>query len=699
VFVLPAPARVIAAAALTTLAVAASSVVLTAPAESTSDHFAAQLIAVDTPTRAHKALVQSLGLDLTEHAGHDYVEVVLHTAAEAAALEAAGLTWDVRIPDLAARSLEVAQINEAYAASTAVSPMPSGRTSYRTLNDYNADMAALAQAKPKLVKLFTLPRPSLDGLPIQGIEIGSDVTRPESGRPVFLLMGAHHAREWPSAELTMEFAVDLVKSYGKDARITRLLDRARLIAIPVVNVDGFNLSRTDGEYIDLRDLNSVDGGTVSVLGTPGRAYIRKNCRFIDGQDTPDGACLAAFSQGGYGTGVDLNRNYGGLWGGPGAETLQADPTYRGAGPFSEPETQNIRDLVRTRSVTMMISNHTSGNLVLRPNGVNPLTLGSDGLPVGDAPDESAMKRLGARFSAQNGYQNIHGWQLYDTTGTTEDWSYNTTGGFGYTFEHGANEFHPPFPEVIDMYRGSGDYTGKGNRESFLIALEAAADPASHSVLKGKAPSGAVLRLTKNFQTPTWDSTFADFVKLSMKVPASGLLSWHVNPSTRPAVMSKSYIKLPENPVRSTTFEGTAPLPNESADQPFKITEQNITVWRTTLDWPLPDDFDLEVYWKKPGGELVQIGTSGNLPAEKESVTINYPAPGNYVLRVINYAGASPSYTLTADLFRAKVISTPGKRESYTLTCSKGNDVLQKSRVYVARGQILNLDLAECRRKW
>ena len=25
-----------------------------------------------------------------------------------------------------------------------------------------------------------------------------------------------------------------------------------------------------------------------------------------------------------------------------------------------------------------------------------------------------------------------GWQLYDTTGTTEDWSYNATGGFGYT---------------------------------------------------------------------------------------------------------------------------------------------------------------------------------------------------------------------------------------------------------------------------
>jgi hypothetical protein len=50
--------------------------------------FARQVVKVHTPTRAAKADLQALriqtadglvGLDLTEHAGHDYIEVVLHS--------------------------------------------------------------------------------------------------------------------------------------------------------------------------------------------------------------------------------------------------------------------------------------------------------------------------------------------------------------------------------------------------------------------------------------------------------------------------------------------------------------------------------------------------------------------------------------------------------------------------------------------
>src|SRR5688500_15377737 len=68
--------------------------------------FRPQLVTVDTPNRADKALLQTLGLDLTEHAGHDYVEVVLHSPADLAALTGAGLGFDVRIPDLLLREAE-----------------------------------------------------------------------------------------------------------------------------------------------------------------------------------------------------------------------------------------------------------------------------------------------------------------------------------------------------------------------------------------------------------------------------------------------------------------------------------------------------------------------------------------------------------------------------------------------------------------
>ena len=542
----PVSSRALITIGATALALAATltapfSGVSAAPQEPTPA-FAPALVTVDTPTRADKQRLQALGLDLTEHAGHDYVEVVLHSAGDLATLTGSGLGFDVRIPDLRARALEVADLNAAYAASTTRSPLPSGRTDYRTLADYEADMTSLERRFPRLVEKFRLPRPSLDGRPVHGIEIAANVARKHDGRPTFLLVGLHHAREWPSGENAIEFAFDLAQGFGRNQRITRLLRKGRVVVVPVVNVDGFHLSRTDGDLVDLRALNPVDplGGTTTIIGTPGRAYMRKNCRVVDGQDTPDGTCAAVLaSPGGFGTGVDLNRNYGGFWGGPGASDVRAEPTYRGASAFSEPETQNIRDLVRTRQVTMLISNHTFSNLILRPNGVHPETIGSDGKPVGDAPDEAALKRLGAQMAAQNGYQNIHGWELYDTTGTTEDWSYNATGGFGYTFEIGAHEFHPPYPQVIDEYLGAGPLAGRGNRAAYLIALEHAVDPRASGRLVGRAPRGAVLRLSKSFRTPTWDGSFADRLTTQYRVRRDGRVDWLVNPSTRPIVRSRT----------------------------------------------------------------------------------------------------------------------------------------------------------------
>ncbi len=707
---MPAPSRrrtrvglVSAATSLALLGLAPTVTAGSAQAEDTA--FAPQLVTVDTPTREDKRLLQSLGLDLTEHAGHDYVEVVLHTGADRDLLTGAGLPYDVRVADLTRREAENNEVNAAYAAATIASPLPSGRDSYRTLDDYNSDISRLAATRPSIAKEFTLPHKSLDGRTVHGIEIGRDVTAPEDGRPVFLLMGVHHAREWPGGELAMEFAFDLVQGYGSDARITGLLDRSRVLIVPVVNVDGFHLSRTDGALVDLRDLNESDplGGTTSVLATPGNAYKRKNCRLVDGVDTPDGTCAAALtSPGGYGAGVDLNRNYGGFWGGPGASDNVADPTYRGAGPFSEPEIQNVRELISSRQVTTMISNHTFSNLVLRPNGVHPDTIGHDGLPVGDAPDEDGLKALGAEFAAANGYANIHGWELYDTTGTTEDWSYNATGGYGYTFEIGPDEFHPPFPDVVDEYLGAGQYAGLGNREAYLDALENTVDTATHSVITGKAPKGATLRLRKSFSTPTWEGSFTDTLDTTMKVGSSGRYTWHVNQSTRPVVQAKLVEITEDSAVRSQTYQGGPTTVGQSVDHEFTVTETDMDVLGVTLDWPTPDDLDLEVYRKNVDGSLTKVATSGNAPGEKESLEVAAPAPGSYVLRVVNYASVASSYTLTATLYDSTTVSSqevPGLIENWTLTCEKDGRVLQQVPVVVDRGGQVKVDLNTCLSRW
>jgi hypothetical protein len=89
--------------------------------------FPVQLVRVGVPTFEDRDRLTNLGLDLTEHAGHDYVEVVLHSAADAGRLSEAGFNWTVEIPDLAIRQKQNNEVSAAYAAATEVSPLPSGR--------------------------------------------------------------------------------------------------------------------------------------------------------------------------------------------------------------------------------------------------------------------------------------------------------------------------------------------------------------------------------------------------------------------------------------------------------------------------------------------------------------------------------------------------------------------------------------------
>jgi hypothetical protein len=689
------------------------------------DTFRPQLITVDTPTRADKNRLTALGLDVTEHAGRDYIEVVLHSAADEAALRAAGFTWDVRIADMLARELVRQQLDENFAQANAVTDLPSGRNSYRVLDDFGNEIDALVEQYPDLAKRISIGE-SVEGRDLTGIEIGEDVNEPEDGRPVFLMFGAHHAREWPSAELPMEFAHDLLTGYAAgDERIVDLLARGRAIIVPVSNPDGYDASRTSGDIVDLRPADG--GGTASILATPGNAYKRKNCRYVDGETHPPGTCVLVPSNGGLGAGIDLNRNYGALWGGPGASGDQTSATYRGPAPFSEPETQAIRTLISTRQVTTLITNHTFSNLILRPVGVNPNTIGPDGNPVGFAPDECftgadgrdrGMQALGESMAAQTGYSNQFGWELYDTTGTTEDYSYNATGGYGYTFEIGPNEFHPPFEQVIAEYTGdndaakgvtaenAGDLTtenaadcgdeqdhatvGGGNREAFLLAFENAVEAATHSVISGTAPAGATLTLERAGVFPLWDrSMVGDTVATSMVVGESGAFDWHVNPSTRPFVESRQAPLLSE-PKDTLETSGSLP-PQQTSNTTFEVTEP-ADMLRATVRTATPIDGQVVNYAQfhlrlvKDGVVVAQatefgpVNTIAWTGEDGEGVE-----PGEYVLRVTNSIGPL-NYNLEAATLDVLADRTLRTEERWTLTCATPEGAGGQVEVLVNRGE-------------
>ena len=364
----------------------------------------AQLVSVSTPTRADKDRLVALGLDMTEHGGVESLGVVLHGDEDRAALRDAGFSW---------RAVQAAPA----VAASAVGVLPSGRTSYRTLADYESELKALAAANPSFVRLITLPHKTYEGREVLGLEIAENVAL-NDGRPAFLNMGVHHAREWPAGELTMEWAYELIDGYKRGAaRASDIVRRSRNLVVPIVNPDGFNASRSAGPA-DGRD-ETIDD-TVYIATSPGE-YRRKNCRVGD-----TSTALCPLSLGLAENGVDPNRNYGQFWGGPGSDTNPLTQTYRGPAPFSEPESRNVRELVSRHHVTTLITNHTTAGLVLRAPGL---------AAVGDPVDEHrGYKALGDAMARHNGYFSQKGFELYDTTGTTEDWSYNATGGYGFTFE-------------------------------------------------------------------------------------------------------------------------------------------------------------------------------------------------------------------------------------------------------------------------
>ena len=361
---------------------------------------------------------------MTEHGGSKSLGVVLHGAPDRAALAKAGLKYRC-----SSRTSSPRTAREAAPAPSRGPPERPART-YRTLADYESELKTLAAANPRLVRLITLPNKTWIGRDVLGIEITENVTL-NDGKPAFVNMGVHHAREWPAGEMTMEWAYELGHEYkgGRCAREGHRPQEPQHRRADHGNPDGFDASRTARGVLAGRTAAETRASTTPFTSSAARApaqYRRKNCRKgeIANRDPPAGNC--ASSAGLAKLAWNRIRNDGQFWGGPGSDTNFATQTYRGPGPFSEPESRNIQWLVSNNQVASLITNHTTAGP--RPARTRPRG--------GRSPidENNGYKALGDAMAKENGYFSQKGWELYDTTGTTEDWSYNATGGYGFTFE-------------------------------------------------------------------------------------------------------------------------------------------------------------------------------------------------------------------------------------------------------------------------
>lgn len=360
-------------------------------------------------------------------------------------LEASGLQFEVLIEDIQPmldreqRRLE--QRDDDYFSD------------FRTFAEISDYANLLVALRPDLVTRTTIGA-SHQSRPIFALEI----TGPgdASGRPGLIFVGTQHAREWLSPTTVMYITDRLIRDYGTDPRITDLLDTSVVHIIPVANPDGYVYSWTTNRM------------------------WRKNRRNNGGS-----------------FGVDLNRNWGYQWGGPGSSGWGSSEIYRGPFPFSEPETQAIRNYIQDRpELVAHIDFHTYSQLILSPWGYT-----QGGPPE---PDGAMFLRLNdllrgalADIHGQHYTTGPAGQTLYLASGIFPDWTYGAQGMWGWTFE-----LRPPGPPGFTPEPDQIIPTGEENLEAVLrlgafvtapVVIEIFGGPPQ--VIDADAPHELTIRLT------------------------------------------------------------------------------------------------------------------------------------------------------------------------------------------------------------
>ncbi|EFN61709.1 Carboxypeptidase B [Camponotus floridanus] len=242
-------------------------------------------------------------------------------------------------------------------------------TTYHQLADIYGYLDFLAETYPDLCSVQTIGH-SIEGRPLKVLRISNG----KLNAPAIWIDGGIHAREWISpASVTyiIEYLVENSERLETDYYI-----------LPVVNPDGYDYTFT------------VD------------RLWRKNRR-----------------KAGYAgcSGVDLNRNFGYKWGGKGTSKDICKDTYAGSKPFSEPESDAIRNFFEISSANFkaFLTFHSYGQYILYPWGYDN-RLPPDYVDLDKVGREAAtaMKKAGGSVYTVGNSATT----LYPASGGSDDWA-------------------------------------------------------------------------------------------------------------------------------------------------------------------------------------------------------------------------------------------------------------------------------------
>ncbi|TVQ16902.1 MAG: T9SS C-terminal target domain-containing protein [Bacteroidetes bacterium] len=289
---------------------------------------------------------------------------------------------------------------------------------FHTYAELLDDLNAMRALFPGLIseKEAISTNSTIEGRPVYWVRISNnpEVTQ---DKPRVLYTALTHAREPASMQQMLFQMWYLLENYDSDPEIQYLIDNVEMYFVPAVNPDGYIFCET----------THPNGGSMH----------RKNKRI-----NSDGSI-----------GVDLNRNFGYMWGhnNSGSSPNPSAQTYRGTGPFSEPETTMQKEFAEEYNFLLALNNHTYSDLLIYPWGYN------DQL----TPDGDIFIEYAKFMTRENNY--VYG-TCYETlnyyaNGVSDDWFYGeqTTKDktFAFTPEAGkpSDGFWPQVHRIEEICAG------------------------------------------------------------------------------------------------------------------------------------------------------------------------------------------------------------------------------------------------------
>lgn len=205
---------------------------------------------------------------------------------------------------------------------------PQGGTSangaYHDTSETWAELRSLAERFPDRARAFSLGR-TWEGREIPALAVGE-----ASGdrKPSIYILGGMHASEWIGIEVSLGFARYLLERAPQDPAAERAIQGASFYIVPLLNPDGLEYAiHTDRTWYKTRRDNG-----------DGSWGVQLNCNFPVGWE-----CVSVYPAS--------------------PSTVTSSERYRGTEPFSEPESQAVRDSMLAHPPAGLIDYHSYGQII------------------------------------------------------------------------------------------------------------------------------------------------------------------------------------------------------------------------------------------------------------------------------------------------------------------------------------------------